>query len=75
MVGTMVARFLECGVVNNWLPHTPVRIFFGLLLVHKIVWCSLSSSSIQTGVLAMTFRITLLWTKISTISDENYIYE
>ena len=58
-----MARFLECAVVSNWLPHTPVQIFFRLILVHKTVWCSLSSSSIQTGVLAGTFCITLLWTE------------
>ena len=57
----MVARFSECVVVSNWLPHTPVQIFFCLVLVHKIVWCSLSSSSIQTGVLAGTFHITLVF--------------
>ena len=56
----MVARFSECAVVSNWLPHTLVQIFFRLVLVHKTVWCSLSSSSIQTGVLAGTFRITLI---------------
>ena len=57
----MMARFSECIVVTNWLLHTPVQIFFCLVLVHKIVWRSLSSSSIQTGVLAVTFCITLLW--------------
>ena len=56
----MVARFAECTVVSNWLPHTPVQIFFRLILVHKTIWCSLSSSSIQTRVLAGTFYITLL---------------
>ena len=56
----MVARFSECTVVSNWLPHTPVQIFFRLVLVHKTVWCSLSFSSIQTEVLAGTFRITLI---------------
>ena len=56
----MVARFLECAVVSNWLPHTPVQIFFHLILVHKTIWCSLSSSSIQTGVLVVTFRIILM---------------
>ena len=56
----MVARFLEFAVVSNWLPHTLVQIFFGLILVHKTVWCSLSSSSIQTRVLVVTFHITLL---------------
>ena len=56
----MVARFLECAVVSNWLPHTLVQIFCRFVLVHKTVWCSLSSSSIQTGVLAVTFRITLI---------------
>ena len=53
----MVARFLECAVVSNWLLHTLVQIFFRLVLVHKTVWCSLSSSSIQTAVLAGTFFI------------------
>ena len=60
----MVARFSECAVVSNWSPHTPVQIFrrliFRLVLVHKIVWCSLSSLSIQTRVLVVTFCITLL---------------
>ena len=56
----MVARFSECAMVSNWLPHTPVQIFFRLVLVHKTIWCSLSSSSIQTGVLAVTFCITLV---------------
>ena len=55
----MVARFSECVGVSNWLPHTPVQIFFRLVLVHKTVWCSLSSSNIQSGVLAGTFCITL----------------
>ena len=31
----MVARFLRCAVVTHWLPHTPVQIFFRLLLVIK----------------------------------------
>ena len=56
----MVARFSECAVVTNWFPHTPVQIFFCLVLVHKTVWCSLSSSSIQIGVLVVTFHITLI---------------
>ena len=34
--------------------------FFRLLLVHKTIWCSLSSLSIQTRVLTVTFHITLL---------------
>ena len=59
----MVARFSECAVVSNWLLHTPVQIFFRLVLVHNTVWCSLSSSSIQIGVLAQTFCITLLYKK------------
>ena len=37
--------------------------FFRLLLVHKTVWCSLSSLSIQMRVLAVTFCITLLGLK------------
>ena len=57
----MVARFSGCVVVIHWLPHAPVQIFFGLVLVHKKVWCFLSSLSIQTGVLTVTFHITLLY--------------
>ena len=56
----MMARFSECAVVTNWLPHTPVQKKFHLIVVHKTVWCSLSSSSIQTGVLALIFHITLI---------------
>ena len=56
----MVVRFSECVVVSNQLPHTLVQIFFRLVLVHKTVWCSLITSSIQTGVLAMNFYITLI---------------
>ena len=56
----MVARFSECAVVTNWLPHTLDQIFFCLVLVHEIVWCSLFSLSIQTRVLVVTFCITLL---------------
>ena len=59
----MVARFSECAVVSNWLPHIRIQIFFCLILVHKIVWCSLSSLSIHTGVLAGTFCITLMLQK------------
>ena len=51
MVETRVATFLGCAVIPHWLPHTPVQIFFSLLLVHKKFWYSLSSSSIQTEVL------------------------
>ena len=40
-----MARFSECAI-SNWLPHTPVQIFFRLVLVHKTVWCSLSPSSL-----------------------------
>ena len=58
----MEARFSGCAVATYWLPHTPVQIFFRLVLVHKKDWCSLSSLSIQTGVLEMTFRITLMAT-------------
>ena len=60
MVGTIGARFSECAVATHWLPHTLVQIFFCLVLVHKKVWFLLSSLSIQTGDLAMTFHITLL---------------
>ena len=59
----MVARFSECAVVSNWLPHTMVQFFFRLVLVHKTIWCSLSSLSIQTKVLAVTFYITLIYQK------------
>ena len=55
-----MATFPECPVITHWLPHTPVQIFFRLFLVHKIVWCSLFSSNIQIGVLAVTFYITLI---------------
>ena len=47
-------------MVSNWLPHTPVQKKICLVLEHKTVWCSLSSSSIQIGVLAGTFYITLI---------------
>ena len=57
----MVARFLECAGLTHWLLHSSVQIFFCLVLVHKTVWCSLFSLSIQTGVLAVTFRITLMY--------------
>ena len=60
VMGTMVARFLECAVITHWLPHTPIQIFFCLVLVHKKVWCSLSFLNIQTEVLAQTFHITLI---------------
>ena len=59
----MVARFSKCAVVSNWLPHTPVQKNFRLILVHKTIWCSLSSSSIQTRVLAVTFHIILICIK------------
>ena len=58
-----MARFPRCAVVTHWLPHTPVQIFFRLILVHKKVWCSLSSLSKQSGILAMTFHITLICAK------------
>ena len=58
-----MARFSEYAVVSYWLPHIPVQIFFRLVLVHKTVWCSLSSLSIQTRVLARTFHITLFYKK------------
>lgn len=55
----MEAKFLGCVVDTHWLPHILVQIFFGLILVHKNVWCLLCSLSIQIRVLAMTFCITL----------------
>ena len=58
---TRAATFPGCAMITHWLPHTPVQIFFCLFLMHKIVWCSLSSSSIQTGVLEVTFCITLMY--------------
>ena len=63
VVETRVATFSGCAVITYWLPHTPVQIFSHLLLVHKTFWCSLSSLSIQTGVLAVTFHITLICTQ------------
>ena len=57
----MVARFLGCAMITCWLPHTPVQNFFRLVLVHKKVWCSLSSLSTQTRALAQTFRIILMY--------------
>ena len=65
----MMARFLKCAVVTNWLLYTPVQIFFHLVLVHKAIWCSLSSLSIQTGVLAVTLRITLIELKNLIIGE------
>ena len=56
----MKAKFSGCAMVTHWFLHTPVQIFFCLVLIHKKVWCSLSSLNIQTGVLAVTFHITLL---------------
>ena len=41
VVETMVARFSECTMVTHWFPHTLIQISFRLVLVHKIVWCSL----------------------------------
>ena len=55
----MEARFSGCAVATHWFPRTPVQIFFRLVLVHKKVWYSLSSLSIQIGVLVVTFRIIL----------------
>ena len=59
----MEARFLGWVVITHWLSHTLVQIFLHLILVHKKVWCYLTSLSIQTGVLALTFHITLLFSK------------
>ena len=56
----MVARFLGCAMVTHWLHHTRVQICFHLILVHKKVWCYLSSLSIQTEVLVVTICITLI---------------
>ena len=46
-------------MVTHWLLHTRVQILC-LVLVHKKVWCCLSSLSIQTRVFAVIFCITLL---------------
>ena len=58
-MGTTEARFsgplISCLILRSK--------FFCLVLVHKKVWCSLFSLSIQTGVWAVTFRITLLTAK------------
>ena len=56
----MEVRFSGCVVATDWLLHTPVQILFHLVLVHKTLWCSLFSLSVQIGVWAVTFRITLL---------------
>ena len=69
----MVARFSGCAMITHWLPHTLVQIFFRLILVHKKVWCCLSSLSIQTGVLVVTFYITLLYCKKKSIVDSLYM--
>ena len=71
----MEARFSGCAVVTHCLPHTPIQIFFRLILVHKKIWYCLSSSNIQIGVLAVTFCITLIY-KIYTSNffDSNFIF-
>ena len=56
----MEARFSGCVAATHWLSFTSVQIFFWLVLVHNKVWCSLSSLSIQIGVLVVTFHITLM---------------
>ena len=48
-------------MVTHCLPRTLVQIFFCFVLVHKKFWCCLSSLNIQTGVLVVTFRITLIF--------------
>ena len=65
----MEAKFLGCVMVTHWLPHIPVQIFFDLFLVHRKVWCSLFSLNIQTRVLAVTFRITLLLCIVFILSN------
>ena len=55
----MMARFSRCAMVTHWLLHTPVQIFFNLVLVYKKV-SALFPLSIQTGILAVTFHITLI---------------
>ena len=60
----MVARFPGCVVVIHWLPHTPVQKKICLILMHKKVWCCLSSLSIQIRVLVMTFCIILMYMEI-----------
>ena len=56
----MEARLSRCAMVTHWLPHTLVQFLFCLVLVYKKVWCSLSSLSMQTGVLVVTLRIILI---------------
>ena len=70
----MVARFSECAVVSNWLPHTPVQIFFHLILVQKTIWCSLSSLSTQARFLVVTFRITIFSRKINCHMTQAIVY-
>ena len=60
----MLATFLGCAMVTHWLHHSLIQIFFGLILEHKKVWCSLSYLNIQTRVFVETFRITLLIPKV-----------
>ena len=69
MVEALVYRLEGGGEKSNYIPelyndHSLIASysgpnFFRLLLVHKTIWCLLSSSSIQTGVLGVTFYITL----------------
>ena len=70
-MGTIEARFLGRTEASHWLHHTPVQIFFRFILVHKKVYCSLSSLCIQTRVLAVTFCITLLSTLFFLIFQHN----
>ena len=59
----MKARFLGCAVALIGCLILWSKFFF-LVLVHKRVWCSFSSLSIQTGVWAVTLRITLMFDKV-----------
>ena len=73
MVEALICRLEGDGDKSGYIPgmcndHSLVasdsgpNYFFCLLLVHKTIWCWLSSLSIQIGVLAVTFCITLLST-------------
>ena len=64
----MVATFLGCIVIFYWLPHTPVQIFFHLILdVRKFEL--VFSLSIQTRVFGETLRITLIRTSFYNIHE------
>ena len=70
MMETMVATFSGCLVVTHWLPHTQVQKKFHLVLELKKVWCCLSALSIQIGILAQIFGITLMYFNFGIFSSK-----